>query len=709
VAVPPAAAQPTNALQLTGSVVDLTGTPIVGAEVSVAGVIAVTDQRGRFTVAVSQADVLVTVRAPGFSDHVRRVRVDRPVRMTLHPAGVAESVTVTAGRFADRLADTASAVTVVTSAAMLTGAQTTIDDALRSVPGFSLFRRSSSRVANPTTQGVSLRGLAASGASRALVLAEGIPLNDPYGGWVYWDRVPQTAIDRIEVVRGSGTESLYGLNAIGGALRLITRHPQAMAGRLSIEGGQHGMVRGSGYGGARRGAWDGFVSAERYGLDGFPIVARDERGPVDINAGLRYANALLGGGWSGPTWALGIRANWLDEDRENGTPLQANDTNLWSLAVTGRGGGFGGLFTFAAYGGETDYDQSFSAVSSNRTTERLTFRQRIASDNAAGSVQWFREWAGRTLLLGGEALRVSGGGSPVDSGLQRDAAGYAQLGLAANSRLRFVGGVRVGAWTTERKLATGFSQRAWYVVPRISLTWARTPSMSFTASWSRPARTPTLNELYRDFQVGNVLTASNARLAPEDAQAAEAGILAQRGAASARIQGFWTRVDGAVTNVTLGTSSGQIMRQRRNAGTIRARGVEAEAEWRPITWASFLASTIFTDSRFIRSAEQGLEGKRVSQVPPWQGSLSARVSRGSIVVGADWRSTGAQFDDDQNRFELRAATVLDVYLGANLRRGFRPFFAAENLFGAEVDVGRTPVRTIGTPRSVRLGLRLFLR
>lgn len=705
---PAATAQSTQSLQLTGIVVDLTGAPVAGAEIAVDGATAISDRRGRFTMSVSALAVVVHVRAPGFADHADWVRVDRSVRVTLHPAGVVESITVTAGRFPERLADTSSAVTVVTSAAMLTTAAVTTDDVLRSVPGFSLFRRSSSRVANPTTQGVSLRGLAASGASRALVLADGIPLNDPYGAWVYWDRVPQAAIDRIEVVRGSGTESLYGLNAIGGALQLFTRQPWATTGRLSIEGGEHGMLRASGFGGTRRGAWDGLVAAERYALDGFPIVAPDERGPVDVNAGLRYTNALMGGGWSGTTWAFGARANWLNEDRENGTPLQRNDTNLWSLALTGRGSGLGGLFTFSAHGGETDYDQSFSAVSADRSTERLTFRQRIASDNAGGSLQWFRDWGGRTLLLGGEVQRVSGGGAPADSGIQSDAALYSQLAVEPVARLKVVAGLRAGTWATAPEFATGFDKRTWYLVPRVSLNWSQSPSLTLTVSWSAPARTPTLNELYRDFQVGNVYTNSNPHLAPEEAQAAEAGVLARRGPVSARFVGFWTRVDDAITNVTLGSSAGQIVRERRNAGTIRARGVEAEGEWRPRNWASFVAGATFSDSRFVSSAEPGLSGKRVSQVPRWQGSLSARITRGRAVAGVDWRSTSAQFDDDQNRFELGPASVLDVYVGASLPRGFQPFLAVENLFDAEVGVGRTPVRTIGTPRSARVGVRMVV-
>ncbi|MGE5814983.1 MAG: TonB-dependent receptor [Acidobacteriota bacterium] len=700
--------EPAQAFQLNGIVVDVTGAAVSGAEVTADDVAGNTDDRGRFQLAVGAPEVSLRVRAAGFNQYSARVRVAGPVRVVLHPAGFAEAVTVRGERSGDRLADTAAAVSVATSAALLTSAATTVDDALRSVPGFSLFRRSSSRVANPTTQGVTMRGLAASGASRALVTADGVPLNDPYGGWVYWDRVPQAAIDRVEVVRGSGSESIYGLGAIGGNIQMFTLEPRSLSGRFSAEGGQHGMARVSGYVGGRRAEWDGFVAGERYVLNGFPIVAPDERGPVDVNAGLRYSNAVVALGWTLPRLALGIRTNWLDEDRANGTPLQKNDTNLRSIAVNGRASALGGLFAFVAHGGSTSYDQSFSSVSPDRATERLTFRQRVASDSAGGSLQWFREWSGRTLLVGGEVLRVSGGGAPADTGIQHDAALYTQFGFEPVSRLRLVAGARAGRWSTTPEGSTGFDQRSSYVVPRISATWAATSSTSIVASWSWPQRTPTLNELYRDFQVGNVFTQHNAHLRPEDAQGFEAGLLARRGSVSGRAVAFWTTVDDAITNVTLGAGSGQIVRQRRNAGTIRARGVEAEAEWRPSTWSSVIAAAAFSDSRFTSSDEPGLAGKRVAQVPRWQGALSARFTPGRAVATVDWRSMGAQFDDDRNQFVLRRASVFDVYIGASLARGIQPFVAAENLFDAEVDVGRTPVRTTGTPRSIRAGVRLLL-
>src|SRR5256885_15685054 len=118
-----------------------------------------------------------------------------------------DSITVTATRTETKLSDTPSSVVILNRDAINNSAATTIDDALREVPGFTLFRRSGSRSANPTSQGVSLRGIGASGASRALVLDDGIPLNDPFGGWIYWGRVPRAAIDHIEIVRGGASRS----------------------------------------------------------------------------------------------------------------------------------------------------------------------------------------------------------------------------------------------------------------------------------------------------------------------------------------------------------------------------------------------------------------------------------------------------------------------------------------------------------------------
>src|SRR4051812_18646152 len=147
------------------------------------------------------------------------VLVDDP--QTVPPA-VSDTIVVTATQTKTRLGDTPASVVVINAEALKTTAASTTDDALRQVPGFTLFRRSGSRTANPTSQGVSLRGVGASGASRAVVLSDGIPINDPFGGWVYWSRVPREAVSRVEVVQG-GASSLYGTDALGGVISFIPR------------------------------------------------------------------------------------------------------------------------------------------------------------------------------------------------------------------------------------------------------------------------------------------------------------------------------------------------------------------------------------------------------------------------------------------------------------------------------------------------------
>lgn len=691
------ALQTSPAYSVRGIVVDAAGLPIESAEVSVDGGSTLTRSDGSFSLAVSQPEAFLRVRVAGFDEYASRVQATRPLRIILHPASLAAAVTVTAGRSQKRLADTATATSVFPSAVLLTSAGLTMDDVLRAVPGFSLFRRSSSRVANPTTQGAGLRGLAASGASRALVMADGIPVNDPFGGWVYWNRVPQAAVDRLEVVRGGSGTDLYGHESLAGTVQVTTVRPSRTVARVALEGGQHGSARVSAYGGGtNRGGWQAFGSAERFVFDGFPIVAAAERGPVDVPAGTRHTSALAAVGREGAGRSLDVRASWLGEERENGTPLQWNDTRLWSTAARLTGSHERGGWLFSAYGGGTRYRQTFSAVNATRTVETLTATQHVRANHQGASVQWSGTAAGHAFLAGGDFRRVEGESLDVQrGGTQNDGAAYGRLTLSMTERVTVNAGIRVGVWNGSDA----------YVMPRVSVAWSPVSDVSVSASWSAPGRTPTLNELHRDFRVGGTITLANVRLTPERASAFEAGVLVRARAASARLTTFWTEVDDAITNVTL-SSGTPIIRQRQNAGVVRARGVEIEGDWRAAQWAGLTASGAWLDSRFTSSGEPGLTGLRVPQVPRWQAAASLRLTPGRLVSTFDWRALGAQFDDDRNQFVLRRAFVTDAYVGISVRKA-QPFVAIENAFDVEVDVGRTPVRTVGTPRSVRAGLRIF--
>jgi outer membrane cobalamin receptor len=192
---------------------------------------------------------------------------------------------------------------------------------LKAVPGFTLFRRTSSRVSNPTSQGVALRGLGGTGSSRSLVLADGVPLNDAFGGWVYWDKIPQVAIDRVEVLRGSGSD-LYGADAVGGVVQLLTWQPEHPSMRALIEGGTLGTGRVSLFGGGRTRGWRYSGGGEWFQTDGYITVAEHQdpgiapRGPIDTKAGSRHRTGVASGGFQAANgWRFEVSGNVFSEDR----------------------------------------------------------------------------------------------------------------------------------------------------------------------------------------------------------------------------------------------------------------------------------------------------------------------------------------------------------------------------------------------------------
>src|SRR5438445_2023556 len=203
-----------------------------------------------------------------------------------------ESIVVTAHP-PGPLGDTAEDVNVVSRTALQTNAAPAVDDALRQVPGFTLFRRTDSRTANPTSQGVSLRGIGASGASRALVLDDGIPLNDPFGGWVYWGRVPEAALERVEVLRG-GVSDLYGSSAMGGVIAFVRRDGGAgAAGVARVADIQLDASRGSD--GTRTTSLFAAVphlsiAADLFDTDGYVLTQPSQRGAVDVAATSRHTS-----------------------------------------------------------------------------------------------------------------------------------------------------------------------------------------------------------------------------------------------------------------------------------------------------------------------------------------------------------------------------------------------------------------------------------
>ncbi|HYE76196.1 MAG TPA: TonB-dependent receptor plug domain-containing protein, partial [Blastocatellia bacterium] len=407
----------TTPSELIGQITDQQGTPIPNAVVQAKALEpspstpqqqseyrTTTDSQGNFTLKLNQGRYQTIVSADGFQSYQSEVvisAVTQSLKAALSVAPITSVVTVSAARVEQRLDELPSSVTVLNSRDVLQAGAQTIDDLLRQVPGFSIFRRSSSVVANPTTQGVSLRGAGATGASRTLVLADGIPLNDAFGGWVYWDRVPRAAVEQVEIVRG-GTSDLYGSDALSGVISLTT---QPANRRLSFEASYGSLQTAdtSFFAGHQFNRWGLSVTGEAYRTDGYFILAPEIRGTADERAASQHrvltlrTERFFGNNRENRIFA---RGSLFDEDRKNGTQLQRNDTAHESIAV---GGNFrtpdGSNWQSVIYANQQRFHQTFTAVAANRNSENLTRVQAVPSRDLGLSFNWSRSFADRQLIV----------------------------------------------------------------------------------------------------------------------------------------------------------------------------------------------------------------------------------------------------------------------------------------------------------------------
>jgi outer membrane receptor protein involved in Fe transport len=568
-----------------------------------------------------------------------------------------------------------------------------LDDRLRMVPGFTLFRRTSSISANPTTQGVSLRGLGSTGASRTLVLWDGVPANSPFGGWVFWTRLDPELAERVEVVRGAPV-SVFGDKSMGGTIAVFSREPAARAAWIGWEGGNYGTAMLSGGAESRAGkAWTFGGSLRAFHSDGFHVVPPEARGPIDTPANVRFAAGMWRAAWSSGARRLFLRADALAEERDNGTALTRNSTSAGTALVNFWRQTGGSAWNALAWHTREEYRATFSSIGAGRQTERLTSRQSVPADSSGGALLWQRSAPRWSLVAGGDAIRSWGesretlypAGARVSGGSQTQHGLFGQLAWLTGP-LRWTAGLR--------RHDPGSTAAFW--MPSAGVTAGGERWRARVAAY-RALRAPTLNELYRDFRAGNAVTLANPRLKPEALRGVEAGwdLAAARWRIS--VTGFHNELGDLITNVTLSVTPQLITRQRGNAGAARVRSAEASAAWRN--------GPVFAEAAWLMVDARFSSGERIPQSPRHQGTFLAGWQRRGSSLAGGLRASAAQFEDDRNLFLLPGFAVWQATGRQQLGRHFQLHAAVENAANRRVIAGYSPTPLLASPRLWRAGLR----
>lgn len=709
-----------QAVRTTGIVVAGNGLPVAGATVAAGTARTRTSAQGRFTLAAGAGTTLV-VSAPGYAATTVTTRGAQPLRIVLHPAPMTESVTVTATARNQAVAAVPSQTVVMGRARLQAAAAPNADALLRQFTDLETFRESGSLSAHPTTQGVALLGTGTSGASRALVLLDGLPLNDFYGGWVDWLRVPDEDLASISVVSG-GASALYGNDALSGVIGLQTRTATTSHLDLRTGGGELGTALADGAGAVVGSQLALTVRGRGVRVGGYVPAANP--GAVDRNAGVAAQDWQPVLAWTASPHALFLLSSeYFAEDRRNGTVLEVNGTRLRQLALRGIVENHG-VWNGSAFTQSEDFDSTFSSIAPDRNSEKLVLQQQVPSLAQGGALDWSRGGGDWSVVAGGSYTHVTAVDNETtpqyadraarqENGRQRLGGGFAEASWTPRPRWTWTGTLRRDGWSDYdafQNTPTGLtpfpdrSETAWS--PSLGTVWQARGWLSLRLSGYESFRAPTLNELYRPFRVGNVLTEANPLLAAERYRGAQVGAVAQvRRGLALHATYFDGTVSNLVTSVTLSATPVLITRQRQNLGRVRPRGATVGAQWRPRAALAFWAGYTHIAAGVVSAAQPRLVGLAAVHVPQNAFATHALVNWHGWTLAATERFGGRSFDDDLNQFVLPSFWSTDAFASRSFGR-WSPYLAATNLWNRRYAVELTPDAVLNAPRSVTAGVRL---
>ena len=622
-----------------------------------------------------------------------------------------------------------------------------LDEVLGEIPGISLFRRASSRSAHPTTQGVTLRGFGPNGAGRTLVILDGVPMNDPFGGWVPWTALSSLSLGEAVVVEGGGAGA-WGNQALAGVIELKSQPRGTVWGELRA--GSHATLE-AGAGGVSD-AGPGTITVEAGGSrsDGFYLLGPTQRGPVDVEAAsndwhsnLRYTMAL------DDNTKIHATLDHFEESRVNGLDLATNSTKGTdgSLRIVRDMPG-GTSFETTAYWKDRDFRSTFASVDDTRTSSNQVLSQYVPSTGLGlNSVLRFDVGSDTQLEFGVDLRHDKGNTHELFRNL---GAGYTRNRLAGGEEflgggygevttklagITFTASGRVDYWKIsngkiiETDISTGAFTRndtisnrsGWVANGRVGMRAPIDDENAITAAAYSGFRVPTINELFRPFRVGNDITDANPTLDPERLYGVNVGFSHDGEYISGTVDVFRLWLDHAVGNVTIAQGPGNFppvgfvpaggtLRQRQNIPQIDAKGAEASVTYHPTDKLGFTLRYLYTDSKVgDAGAAAVLQNKLVAGVPKSQGSFSVDADiTDRLHTNADLRFSTGQYDDDLNQRRLGGIVTFNMAAQYRVQDGVDLTLSGQNIFNEKVvsALSADGLETLANQRMIMAGVRV---
>lgn len=643
---------------------------------------------------------------------------------------VHEDVVVSATRTEKSARDVPVSVTVIPQAAIEAAPVHTVDDLLRDVPGLNL-PAGNSTFLYPASNGLSMRGL---GGNRALVLLDGVPLNDPFSGYIPWNKISPATVDRIEVVRG-GAASLFGNYAMSGIVNVVTRPADAQ--RLWAQATYGSYATGTLDAAVSQPISDNLglgVNVDTFNSDGFQRLPADQRGPIDapFASRSRLLGMRLDRFGNGDVEGF-LAGHYFDSHLVQGTRLAQDDRRQIDGAAGMRWkNAWGGQLAanLFALTQEFNTDNTSLVSPTSRDAEYRSSRHEIPAETVGGSIEWSRplssripvftagldvqrvlgEDRGQTFLPSGALRALENLGGRQDFGglfVEADTYPWPAVEILASARLdlwrNFDGHDNPSTGERQRFPSSTKTQ----LDPRLAVRVDLGNGWAARGAGYRAFRAPTLTELYRTVVSKALITYPNPFLGPETLVGGDAGIDFNRGPVSAQLNVFVNRVTDLIDKVAIETTP-VLTYQTANIGATRSRGVELFGQAALSSSWRVDAGFTYTDPKIVDNpGDRSLEGNLIPLIA--RGWASASVS---YDASAGWNASlrgrylTRRFQDAANRVPLDAAAVLDASISIPIFSDLDAILRGENILDRRYVADGNLGPRIGAPAQYFVGVRL---
>jgi outer membrane cobalamin receptor len=696
--------------QLSGTVLDPNGHPVANATVVVIGLTTApvsvrTDAQGRFQIdQLPEGLVDITASAPGLIGEARGVSVadgaSGQANINLRVSAITETLVVSASQIDQPLSRVADAVTVIDGTEIAARQLSVVAEALASVPGFAVARNGGPG----TLASVFPRG---GESDFTLVLVDGIRAN-AFGGGIDLSQVPLGDVERIEVVRGPQS-ALYGSDAIGGVVQIITRRGGRPSATARVEGGSRASRRIAASTTGALAAWQWQLGGDYFADDGF--TGRAANGDTVSNDDAKEKQAWIGGGYR---WTRGtdVQATVRRVDTDRGAPgpygsdpahrfggvdrFSRGTTERWSVGVRAvqPWGKASSRVRQRVEVDTSDLDLSFLSAFGLSASETRRSHARTQTDavlgaaiGISGGVDWIGEQASSNFIMAaGETVPVK----------RRVIGTFGEVRWDAHERITVQAGVRAEHITREAlpvnaALAAG-DDSLLSVNPKIGVTWLvsrQTPGEG-ARTWTRLRASAGTG--IRPPDAFEVAFTDNPALKPERSKSGEIGVTQAflGGAVSLELTTFLNRYDDLI--ISVGRLSDISRYRTDNISNARARGVEVSGAYRPAATTSIRAGYTYLDAE-IRAIDRTSQapapyevGDRLLRRPRHQGSLDVNWTGAGATAFASLAARGTTLDAEPafgpsgGLFENPGRTVLDAGGSFRVVRGVDVFARVINLF-----------------------------